>query len=155
MCATVGLWLLTGDCDESSGDFTFISPTGNSVVDYFLCNFDLISKCLAQIVQRVESPHMPVVLHMTYMLRTEAGIGEKQRIENFVWDPEMGNDYKARIVSEEGRRILADACDSIDISPDIAMDRFVDYVLYSADCMKKQIRVGGPARSSGAVWYDR
>ncbi|KAK7484797.1 hypothetical protein BaRGS_00023971, partial [Batillaria attramentaria] len=30
----------------------------------------------------------------------------------------MGNEYKARIVSEEGRRILADACDSIDISPD-------------------------------------
>ncbi|KAK7466690.1 hypothetical protein BaRGS_00037222, partial [Batillaria attramentaria] len=136
MCASVGLWLLTVDCDESSGDFTFISPTGNSVVDYFLCNFDLISKCLAQILQRVESPHMP-------------GIGEKQRIENFVWDPEMGNKYKARIVSEEGRRMLADACDSIDISPDIAMDRFVDYVLYSADCMK--IRVGGPARSSGAV----
>nr|KAG5697967.1 hypothetical protein BaRGS_030280 [Batillaria attramentaria] len=25
---------LTGDCDESSGDFTFMSPTGNSVVDY-------------------------------------------------------------------------------------------------------------------------
>ncbi|KAK7484802.1 hypothetical protein BaRGS_00023976, partial [Batillaria attramentaria] len=110
MCATGELWLLTGDCDESSGDFTFISPTGNSVVDYFLCNFDLISKCLAQILQRVESPHMPVVLHVTYMLRTEAGIGEKQRIENLTKKPTSKLGVNTKLLVDKKRNHNRSTC---------------------------------------------
>ena len=36
MCATLDLTIMNGNCTgDDGGAFTFISPNGNSVVDYF------------------------------------------------------------------------------------------------------------------------
>ena len=62
MCSTFNLIVMNGFCKgDTKGEFTFISPNGNSVIDYCLVSDDLLSydSCL-NVISRIESWHMPV-----------------------------------------------------------------------------------------------
>ncbi|KAK7485536.1 hypothetical protein BaRGS_00023224 [Batillaria attramentaria] len=133
----------------------YISPHGNSVAGYFLCTYDLVPQCWVEIVPRVESQHMHVLLHVMCQYQQLEEVTHRQFIAQYGWDPNRQLEYKDRINSDEGQRMLDEAYDSIDLSPDIAIKRFTDFLLFSAECMKTQVCVGGPARNTGSVWFDK
>ena len=49
--------------DKQIGEFTFVGPTGNSVIDYAICS-DHLYKCIEnfEIGDRTESCHFPVII---------------------------------------------------------------------------------------------
>ena len=64
VCTEFDLTILNGSVDGSNiGNYTYISPTGCSVVDYFVASKTLLSMSLClNVGQRIESKHMPVEL---------------------------------------------------------------------------------------------
>ena len=62
VCTEFDLTILNGSVDGSNiGNYTYISPTGCSVVDYFVAAKTLLSLSLRlNTGQRIESKHMPV-----------------------------------------------------------------------------------------------
>ena len=66
MCYIHKMRILNGDCDGNrEGEFTFVSHSGSSVNDYYLCvSLDFPESKIVQVhvSPRVESRHMPVSL---------------------------------------------------------------------------------------------
>ena len=50
---------------ESKGSFTFVSPHGSTIIDYFIVSADLLRNSIDMSVQsRIESWHMPIALSL-------------------------------------------------------------------------------------------
>ena len=64
MCASLSLIILNGlNNGDKQGAFTFVSPNGDSVIDYCLVSECLLSSDLDfSILSRVDSWHMPISL---------------------------------------------------------------------------------------------
>ena len=62
LCACCDLSILNGLCNpDQSGKFTYISPHGNSTVDYCITSHSLAHIVLnLNVRNRIESTHMPV-----------------------------------------------------------------------------------------------
>ena len=56
--------ILNGCCDgDRSGIYTYVSPHGSSVINYFIMSEDLFSaNCNLRLSDRVDSWHMPLEL---------------------------------------------------------------------------------------------
>lgn len=80
--------LHTSSYGTFSGNFTYISSTGCSVIDYFIVSETLLRMChLLSVLPMVESKHMPVELK--YLTRFDSRDQEKQisecNFEKFIW----------------------------------------------------------------------
>ncbi|KAJ7341689.1 hypothetical protein JRQ81_006347 [Phrynocephalus forsythii] len=66
LCSTFNLRILNGSTvSGSSGDFTFCSNKGQSVVDYILVSPNLFNKVTYfKIDTRIESDHLPILIHL-------------------------------------------------------------------------------------------
>ena len=64
-CACYGLEILNGFCPgDETGNFTYLSEHGYSVVDYFLMSSDILYLAeTLNVNDRIESDHMPVELY--------------------------------------------------------------------------------------------
>ena len=69
LCASLNLLVLNGLSDnDKDGNFTFISPNGNSVIDYCICSEDLLSHDLfLDIVPQVDSWHLPLTFEIQFL----------------------------------------------------------------------------------------
>ena len=59
LCKTYSLRILSGrtGSDKQIGEYTFIGPNGNNVIDYGICSVDLF-----EIGTRTESCHSPIII---------------------------------------------------------------------------------------------
>ena len=90
MCFCLDLFILNGSSKgDIDGSFTFMSPNGNSVVDYFLISDDLLGKDLElKVHSRVESWHMPISLVFSFRDDDREDTVKKVKYyEKIVWDP--------------------------------------------------------------------
>ena len=64
LCEVFDLVILNGFCDgDREGKFTYVSTTGSSVIDYFLCSYELLQLNLIMTVgSEILSQHFPVEL---------------------------------------------------------------------------------------------
>ena len=69
LCASFNLIVLNGFGNgDQNGEFTFISPNGNSVIDYCIVSEDLLScDMLFKVENRVESWHMPLTFEIEFL----------------------------------------------------------------------------------------
>ena len=71
MCAALKLNILNGCSPHTaSGNFTYISVHGNSVIDYLITSFDLLELCFSlKVGEDILSPHMPIeaIYHVTHI----------------------------------------------------------------------------------------
>ena len=77
MCAALELTILNGSSPHiASGNFTYISLHGNSVVDYLITSFDLLELCfIIKVDENILSPHMPIeaIYHVTRNPENQSG----------------------------------------------------------------------------------
>ena len=71
MCAALKLNILNGSSPHTaSGNFTYISVHGNSVIDYLITSFDLLELCFnLKVGENILSPHMHIeaIYHVTHI----------------------------------------------------------------------------------------
>ena len=62
LCSSFDLYILNGTCErDTSGQYTYISTSGNSVIDYFVFSRFLCSLPHKMLVlERIDSKHMPI-----------------------------------------------------------------------------------------------
>ena len=80
--------LIAGD---ERGKFTYISPQGNSVTDYFIVSTELITRCKSQkLCNSILSSHMPVELTMTSKteMYSDDYVRDQMPQSQIIWNPD-------------------------------------------------------------------
>ena len=155
VCTVFDLTILNGqDNHPDSANFTYVSSTGCSVVDYFIVSKKLLelSPCMS-VGQRVDSKHMPIELVLSAQISTCGcqGAPKKFKIEKFVWDNDKSTEFMGNITSVNTEQLISDATDLIDQDIDMSLSKLTEAILAAGSCMKKVITVG---KERGQVWFD-
>ena len=159
MCTTLNLCLLNGTCEgDRIGAYTFISDAGSSVVDYFVLSCDLYAsvfdKCQLNVIERADCKHMPVRLIVNfpeYNTHVSNGQMRKVKVEKYIWDENKKDLFKDALSNERFVSGLIDACDTIDIDEDIALDKFNNCIKDAAQCMRKTLIIDDNRTQK---WFD-
>ena len=148
MCIALNLCILNGTCEgDHLGCYTYISPFGSSVIDYFLMSGDLLAtvydSCNLNVLERIESCHMPVVLSIKFpnedIVDTQETV-TNEVFEKFIWDQEKAQQYGGSLSSASSRRLLDEALQLIDLDINLALNKFNELIKLTAASMKKRIR---------------
>ena len=91
--------LCTGDVD---GGFTYVSPRGSSVIDYFIISEDLFSApCELRVGNWVDSWHQPVEMKLTKVGRTDKLAQVENSEECIVWSETCLPNYIHELASDD------------------------------------------------------
>ena len=124
LCTSFDLYILNGAIEGNInfGNYTYVSTSGCSVIDYAIISRALLRNCQSLNVRpRVESKHMPV----EFTISSEVNIAMHQdttpnifTIEKLVWDPEKEVEFKGKLTSNEFKDHLnkATALVNVDIN---------------------------------------
>ena len=139
---------------DKDGKFTYISPHGDSVVDYCLiANGNTNMKSSISVGSRIESSHMP----MEISIGIEKGANTKLKqhsISKIVWDRSKEDEVLENIRSITFKNLLSSAQLSLDSSLDFSVKIFTDALLQTADCMRRNIRIVNQRESNHSDWFD-
>ncbi|KAK7100495.1 hypothetical protein V1264_023441 [Littorina saxatilis] len=144
------------------GRYTFISDSGNSVNDYFLMSVNLFEsaadKCKLNVLERIESDHMPVELAlnvkrcMPNAIMNEAGCMVDEFVVKYCWKTECAAAFSSLMNSGDVQYELVNAAALIETDVNAALNKFNDVIKQQAECMKKRISMGG--KSLQREWFD-
>ena len=156
VCDEFGLCILNGLFDENdSANFTYISPTGCSVVDYFIVSKMVLQFPLKMNVgQRIESKHMPVELSFNFDNQNKDSETEPVsfKLEKFIWKNEKVDEFLSEIRSPEINQIFAEAKCLISTNINQSVDKFAEGLLKAGACMKTVIHIG---QNKSQKWFDK
>ena len=117
MCSCLELLILNGMCTPDLSDkHTFLSVTGNSTNDYFLSSHDLFRQCsVLEIVERVESDHMPLKLTLTVKnsLNDPTKNKEYTPVTKYIWDTGKISELMENLQSQAFKNDIALAVSQI------------------------------------------
>ena len=155
MCFLFNCVILNGLCkNATSGDFTYVSPHGSSVIDYVIMSKDLFSFacCEMYISDRIDSWHLPVefiwknVKHIIQVSEADDFVAD----ERFVWTDDCLHQYQNEQMSAEFKHNLQEAFRTVATDIDHSLKMFVNSLFGAAACM---IRMTG-VRKSKNEWFD-
>jgi CRISPR/Cas system-associated protein endoribonuclease Cas2 len=112
--------------------------------------------CSLNILDRVESSHMPVVMKIkcpNEMFVFEDINCQDDVIDKFVWNDALKDDYVNSLCSSSSSSRLEDAINLIDTDIDQALYMFNEIIRNSAQQMKKRIYLNGKRREES--WFDK
>ena len=160
MCTALNLCILNGICQgDREGRYTYISPFGSSVIDYFLMSCDLFAlvsdSCFLKVMDRVESSHMPISLTINSPenIIDVHDSRSLEFIEKFCWDQALVNQYVNLLSCANSRSLMEEAIRFIDVDVNVALRKFTELIKISARDMKKRICVNGRKYDNG--WFDK
>jgi hypothetical protein len=160
MCVEFSLIILKGIyAGDITGCYTFISPNGNSVNDYFIVsddfmnmfdNFDL------KVHSNVESWHMPISLCIKlnnnfYTTQTQA---TTKTYEKIIWDNGKCQSFKNKIESNEFSNQLSELLNSLETDFNEAASKFTSLFTDAANVMKKIVKIDLSSQHSPITWFD-
>ena len=141
---------------DKTGRFTFISPQGDSVIDYCIVVADHLHFHIDMCVgNRVESHHMPIEVVLGRPPPRVVDNKPSKSIVKLIWDEKKIDEMRTQLESPHFTEQLSKANAAIDTSVDDAVDLCTQALSSSADCMKREIRVNnqGPKKPM-APWFD-
>ena len=149
--------LVLNGCTRSdrTGQYTYLSPTGDSVIDYCL----VITQYLPYDVDlrvdaRVESHHMPLVLTYGSPTRRLSSTSPRSYFK-LCWDASKAEDLKKHIDSQSFDNQIALATAAIDSSIDAAVAMFTETLTKSAECMRKEVKIFDQTNPKPrSFWFD-
>ena len=155
-CTVFNMTPLNGLCQQHfDGDFTFYSDRGNSAIDFFLCSIEIIDYVqLCNVVDRVESHHMPIAMKMKCTDSSE--IEPEQKIEfteRIRWDPDKLRDFNDFMALDSSNALLSEMTKEVDHDIESSLTNFTNLLTEAGDCMRKTSRTGGSTRPF-CRWYD-
>ena len=153
-CLGFDLIILNGCIEgDTVGGFTYISPMGNSVIDYFLVSRELVKNCKSLLVrENVLTSHLCLEMCLECYHVFPEEIVQKFQICRHVWDPNMAEQYSDSLMSYIVEAGLWDKVGTGEIDTDGAIVEFGDCVLNAAEPMKKYFTVGKSRYRQ--PWYD-
>ncbi|KAK7482418.1 hypothetical protein BaRGS_00026340 [Batillaria attramentaria] len=138
---------LCGDMNarvDLSDKFTFTSEHGKSVVDYFAASEMLVPLVRSLvIVDRVESPHLPVHLSLCSVSRSAANSDvpnihvQANLTQRLLWDPLKAQLMQHAAVSDGFRSKLEDAVQAMGTDINKSLSIFNEALIGAAECMQK------------------
>lgn len=169
LCACFELVILNGFCSpDVSKKLTFISTTGCSINDYFISSPDFASLCDKLVIgDRVESPHMPLILTVTSMDLSEGSDSDTAECdyqhvahEKITWEPSELQTLVDNFSSPEYQNQLVTATALVDHSIDDALNVFTNAVKGAASCMTRHFgssskNTASTIAKAGYPWYDK
>lgn len=143
--------------------FTYVSENGSSVVDYYVCSFEMFTKLAMAsltIKDMVESDHLPVGLSI-YIDRDNAfpsqprGACNQKSVymDKLIWQRERETEFRENISLENNVEQLNLASSNLETNVEDALLLFNDCIKNAAQCMVRKCNVSGNRKN--AVWYDQ
>ena len=136
---------------ETGGNFTNISPMGNSVVDYFLVTRELLPLCSKlEVKENVLTSHLCLELTMTcnveMYLNSEA---EEIDCYKLIWDPNLGELFQNELVKNFEDMTLT----MVDYDVDEVTEKLIDCYVKAAEGFRKKILPCRRRRTN--PWFDK
>lgn len=156
-CEIFDLAILNGFCNgDREGKFTYISPTGSSVIDYFLCSHELLQLNLHLTVgQEILSQHLPVELNISSKpgpVQTPGQARQKQTTK-IVWQEDKRTLLMEAAESDEAVSLLNQARTSLNsVNLNNAIEAFTCYLSRVSQCMTRVIRPFDSYKDPS--WFD-
>ena len=140
---------------DKTGKFTYISSTGNSVVDYCIISQNLLPCCQSlEVHDCILSPHMYLALTMNSFLQERSLLVSTSSVVNRIfWDNNMIELYLSNLHDNLANSHLLQIVDSVDFDVDDVVRRLTTCFLHSADFMSKTY-VNRKQNTQKKPWYD-
>jgi len=150
VCTEFDLTILNGLVDGSNiGNYTYVSPMGCSVVDYFVAWRSLLSLSLRlNVGQRIESKHMPVECFIESNNTEVKRSDNRKRIlksEKVQWDEEE------QIALPDVLNFIREATDLTDVHINESLLKFLQVMQKDGPCMKMTITIGN---GKAQAWFN-
>ena len=152
-CFLFDLMIVNGACSmDTDGEFTFVSPNGSGVVDYFLVSKDIKPLCDVKIADHLFSWHLPVEMYWRNDCENKedspvSQVGE----EKVVWSDAHEEIYRDELNSTEFKECLEKSKDVMETDVHGSVDLFVNALYGAAACM---IRTIGKKTKQFNDWFD-
>ena len=149
LCSAYNLTILNGALGEESGKFTYVSHTGNSVIDYCIVSRDILNVVSSlSVSESIISPHMPLELTFVVSLQQKSVPSPRSRI---VWDVNQTEEYLSR-VRECLEQINIKKFDEAGMDVNTYTRMLTQCFVQPADFLRK-LMYGGRKRP-GKEWFD-
>ena len=156
LCEVYHLCILNGSVQgDIEGNFTCLTPNGESVVDYCLiAPENLTCPVNVKIAESVHSSHMPVEVSVgPQFRRQDFSRTRKETVSKLIWDNDKLEKVREQLQSPYFKETLAEARQSIERGPELALQIFENALQRSVQCMYKTV-TNRPTPRSAALWYD-
>ena len=156
LCVCFELVILNGIGEgEMDGGFTFISPNGNSVVDYFIVSNSLVDSLrpTISVINSINSWHLPITLSvsLTDDNLTSNSSGTYNRI---IWDENKVNEFVHAINNDDSVTNIRKAYEHIEHNNiDGAVACYNTILIEASSCMVKRIPKS-TAICNAPEWFD-
>ena len=158
-CHNYDLFILNGFCkSDLAGNFTFTSPNGQSVIDYFIvsqnilqCDIDL------KVIANITSWHLPLVFSLNFSCKCQDTLLESPDIENakrIVWDDNLSNDYMSNVNKLLNDNVIASLSDGVFSNINNVVSSLSRTLLESADFMSRTFYNNSNMLSVKNSWFD-
>ena len=156
LCKVHHLSVLNGSTDgDKRGSYTYISPHGDSVIDYCLVAAHFLPfKMDLKVGSRVESHHMPIEIELGQLCARDTSDLSEINYTKLIWDPTMENSFLERLMTREFENQIEKANEAIDSSVDTALSFCNQALSWCAESMRKEVRTGRIANKPGSKWFD-
>ena len=157
MCAGFGLIVLNGiNKFDASDTFTFISPHGNSVNDYFIVSEALFNNCANMCVHdRIESWHMPIALKLQIDEQCIPDCTKEIKYDRIVWENEKVPIYQEVIASTEIKNKIEHFKSLTPLDVINSILSFCDVIKECAMNMNKTITIKTGILKHKNKWFDQ
>ena len=161
ICHMFDCIILNGLCQQIFDDgFTFISPSGASVVDYFLLSYELLSAInitAVDIENVTDSDHLPVVMRVDWKSDSTENFKESDLrdtdvlVEKIVWKDDKKTDFLSLLNGSNLQGKLRRAEDLLDSNVDSALELFTQCLHEASECMRIKCQARKKKKSE---WFD-
>ena len=144
---------------DERGDFTFISPNGQSVIDYFIVTQALVNNnnCEMSVVCDVTSWHQPIVFSIKIDVCSHDLVDQTchNTYSKIVWDESKSDEFCSNINNALSENVLQSLVDNIQNNVNLSVNTLSSLFMKSADCMKKHISKSRSLISIKNNWFDK
>ena len=141
---------------DRQGKYTYLSPNGDSVIDYCLVITEGLTYSLDLFVRdRVESQHMPLEIVFGSPKVHKTSENTVRTYEKLCWDASKTEELEKKVQTPDFVNRISEATGLIDVSVDEALVQFTETMTVSAECLKRVVKTckkGKP--QTRAQWYD-
>lgn len=155
VCLGFDLSIMNGGIDgDMTGNYTYISGTGNSVIDYYLVSRELVKICKHLIVrENVLTSHLCMELYIECHHNFTEEITQSYQVSKYVWDPNRAEQFSDALMVNIEEMNMNDMGESIEIDIDARILELSDCLLRAAKPMKRHFTIGKSRYKQ--PWYDK
>ena len=158
LCHENDLYILNGYCkSDSVGNYTFVSPNGQSVIDYFIvsqnimqCNIDLA------VYVDITSWHLPVLFSLNFVCNChdQSKSNDSEVVNKIVWDDTLSCEYLSNVNKLLNSDVLASMTDNVYSNINDVVSSLSSTLLECAEFMSRTFHKNSSILLCKKGWFD-